>query len=299
MLEVLSLAHLFLTKTKMNLDYRFPLFDVLLQGKLNPMLAANHADMNYRWRLEEQIVEPAKDSGLYSLSFVKWTHHKTEYYRQLLLSETFAYCNEMITLLHSENNIQIRRYYREMILDRHLTTCLQRLGEVITESGLKLNSLIQPTPEDTTDSLANCYVLHLLKVCIAKAYIEIQDVLADVVTMPQTETLLYSAYLQELPPVKTFLVKRTVNPQHKPKYEPDVKRETVKAVAVAATEDDGLPVDEFMLVNEAAKILKVNEKTIRRRLESGLIKGIKDKSRWLIDKTAFKEYLNDLKTTSK
>lgn len=281
----------------MNPDYRFPLFDAVLQGKMNPLLPTNHADMNYRVRLEEQIVEPAKDKGIFSLSFVKWDHHKTEYYRRLLLSETFAYCNEMITLLHSEENIQIRTYYREIILDRHLATCLQRLGEVITESGLKLSSLTRPTPEDTTDSLANCYVMHLLKVCIAKAYVEVQEVLSDVVTMPQTETLLYSTYLHELPPVRTFLVKRTEKPEYKSEKRQDKKQEPASTVVVA---DAGrIPEDGFMLVDEAAKILKVHEKTIRRRLESDQIKGVKDKGKWLIDKTAFKEYLNDLKTTSK
>ena len=281
----------------MNLDYRFPLYDAVLQGKLNPMLPANHADMNYRMRLEEQIVEPAKDKGIYSLSFVKWDHHKTEYYRQLLLSETFAYCNEMIDHLQSENDMLIRTYYGEMILNRHLATCLQRLGEVISESGLKLSSLNRPTPEDTTESLANCYVMHLLKVCIAKAYVEVQEVLSDVVTMPQTETLLYSTYLHELPPVRTFLVKRTEKPEHKSEKKQDKKQEPTSTVAVA---DAGtISEDEFMLVDEAAKIMKAHEKTIRRRLGSGLLKGRKDKGKWLIDKTSFKEYLNNLKTTSK
>jgi excisionase family DNA binding protein len=279
----------------MNLDYRFPLFDSLLQGKMNPLLSENNADAGFRLRLQNQIVENARDKGAYTLTFVKWVHPKTDYYRRLLLGETFAYCNELTACLREETNRQIRAYYREMILDRHLVTCLQRLGEVITESGLKLSSLSQPAPEDTTDSLASCYVLHLLKVCLAKAYLEVQRELSDVVVIPQTELMLYSAYLHELPPVRTFLVKRPEDAMPQPEKEqgrgtPETEKVLIDPVAGSG----GMAEAPYMLVREAAAALKVSEKTILRRLKSGEIKGLKDKNQWLIDKTAFKNYLNDL-----
>lgn len=284
----------------MNLDYRFPLFDSLLQGKMNPLLPGNNADAGFRLRLQEQIVENAKDEGCYTLTFVKWAHPKTDYYRRLLLGETFAYCNELTTHLRAEMNRQIRAYYREMILDRHLVTCLQRLGEVITESGLKLSSLSQPTPEDSTDSLANCYVLHLLKVCLAKAYLEVQQALSDVVLIPQTELMLYSAYLHELPPVRTFLEKRAKSSMAQVVQEqPHGSPVTERAVTDLSAGAGGIPEEAYILVSEAATALKVSEKTILRRLSSGEIKGVKDKSRWLIDKTAFKSYLNGLSARGK
>ncbi|HET7732520.1 MAG TPA: helix-turn-helix domain-containing protein [Paludibacter sp.] len=279
----------------MNLDYRFPLFDSLLQGKMNPLLPENNADAGFRLRLQEQIVESAVDEGCYTLTFVKWAHPKTDFYRRLLLGETFAYCNELTAHLRAETNRQIRAYYREMILDRHLVTCLQRLGEAITESGLKLSSLSQPAPEDTTDSLANCYVLHLLKVCLAKAYLEVQQALGDVVLIPQTELMLYSAYLHELPPVRTFLEKRAKSGMYQAVQEhPHGSPETERAVNDLSTGGGGMPEEVYMLVSEAAKALMVSEKTILRRLSRGEIKGVKDKNRWLIDKTAFKTYLNGI-----
>ena len=278
----------------MNLDYRFPLFDTILQGRLNPLLSENNADAGFRLRLQEQIVESAKDEGCYTLSYVKWAHPKTEYYRRLLLGETFAYCNELTTHLRAESNKQIRAYYREMILDRHLVTCLQRLGEVISKSGLKLSSLSQTAPEDTTDSLANCYVLHLLKVCLAKAYLEVQQVLADVVQIPQTEMMLYSAYLHELPPVRTFLVKKPEGIRKQENERHSEKPEVEKSID-SATGSGGMSETAYLLVKEAAVALKASEKTIIRRLQTGEIKGVKDKGRWLIDKAAFKSYLNGLK----
>ncbi len=280
----------------MNPDYRFPLFDSLLQGKMNPLLPDNNADAGFRLRLQEQIVENARDEGHYTLTFVKWPHPKTDYYRRLLLGETFAYCNELTAHLRAETNRQIRAYYREMILDRHLVTCLQRLGEAITESGLKLSSLSYPALEDTTDTLANCYVMHLLKVCLAKAYLEVQQALADVVLVPQTEQMLYSAYLHELPPVRTFLMKRSESGMHQPKNKPcDEKHEAAGAMTDLLTGSGRLTEELYMLVKEAATALKVSEKTVLRRLKDGEIKGVRDKGRWLIDKAAFKSYLNGLK----
>jgi tripartite-type tricarboxylate transporter receptor subunit TctC len=79
----------------MKLDYRFPLFDDILLGGLNPLLPENHASTDFKQRMEEQILEPAKDAGSYRISFLKATHPKEEFYRRKLLSETLLYCNEL------------------------------------------------------------------------------------------------------------------------------------------------------------------------------------------------------------
>lgn len=107
----------------MNLDYHFPLFDSMLQDKMNPLLPENNADADFRLRLQEQIIDKANDEGRYTLTYLKWIHPKADYYHRLLLSETFAYCNELRVHLQVEENISIRTYYREMILDRHLSPC--------------------------------------------------------------------------------------------------------------------------------------------------------------------------------
>ncbi len=279
----------------MNLDYRFPLFDAILQGSLNPLLVENNADSGFILRLQEQIIEKSKDEGHYALTFIKWKHPKAEYYRELLVNETFAYCNELIASIREEENKQIRAFYREIILDRHLTTCMSRLGEVITKTGLKTSILTHPTPDDTIESLANSYVLHLLKVCLAKAYLEVQFVLSDVVFKPQTEMMLYSAYFHELPPVKTYLVERNVPQFINTTNENAVeKSEANKPGSDSFAGEGSLSASHYIVVKEAASILKVGERTIRRRLESNEIKGIKDKGKWLIDRVELNNYLNGL-----
>ena len=276
----------------MKLDYRFPLFDDILLGGLNPLLPENHASTDFKQRMEEQILEPAKDAGSYRISFLKATHPKEEFYRRKLLSETLLYCNELTDELEAEKQPEIRAYYRDKILDRHLTTCLKRLGEFITSGELTLKKLKAPNENVTPDTLANIFILHFLKVCVAKAYLEVQRCLSDTVTVFLTETMLYTDYLYEIPPVHTFLTYvpesarpefqsiRTLHPS-----EPASVHKEKETASVGFHEND------FMLVSEVAKILKKDERTIRRRLKAGKIKGRKDGSTWLIDRKAFNESL--------
>ena len=276
----------------MKLDYRFPLFDDILLGGLNPLLPENHASTDFKQRMEEQILEPAKDAGSYRISFLKATHPKEEFYRRKLLSETLLYCNELTNELEAEKQPEIRAYYRDKILDRHLTTCLKRLGEFITSGELTLKKLKEPNEDVTPDTLANIFILHFLKVCVAKAYLEVQKALSDTVGVQLSETMLYADYLNEIAPVRTFLT-----------YVPEPFRpenqcvETNKTATSVSDHHEKAPApvvfseNDFMLVGEVAKILKKDERTIRRRLKAGTIKGIKDGSTWLVDRKAFNESL--------
>jgi hypothetical protein len=245
-------------------------------------------------RIQEQILEPAKDEGLYQLSFFKSTHPKAEFYRRKLLSETYLYCNELIAVLREEQQPEIRAYYREKILDRHLTTCLKRLGERLGSSKMELKRLSEPAENDTPESLANIYVMHLLKVCVAKAYIEVQKALSDTVTVFFTETMLYANYIEELPPIRNFL---TINPDIT-KSEMLTEPYSKKAEPIVEKADVAPNYDKnsYMLVGEVASILKKDKRTIRRRLEAGKIIGKKDESTWLVDRKAF---YASLKTNNK
>ncbi|MEI6754981.1 MAG: hypothetical protein WCK78_17675 [Paludibacter sp.] len=166
----------------MNFDYRFPLFEDILHGRLNPLLQDNAADTDFKQRLEEQIIEATKDLGSYKLSFIKPQHPKSEYYRRMLLSETFLYCNDLLDYLQDKKNFKIRAYLRNLILDKHLTSCLKRMGEQIDSCQLSLN-LLTSTPSDASiESISNCYVFQLLKVCVSKVYLEVQNEFADLIT---------------------------------------------------------------------------------------------------------------------
>ena len=273
----------------MELQYQFPLFDKLLIGCLSPFLEENHADVDYKLRIEEQILNLEKDEGCYALRFIKTTHPKQLYYSRLLLSETIAYCNDLRCGLMAEEDANIRAYYREIILDRHLTTCLKRLGELINTKKLNYALLLHPKDNVQLDDICNCYCLHLLKACVAKAYAELQEILSDTVSVPFNEKTLYSTYLHELAPVSTFLRKLNTDPHYsKPATKPtenSAEKQFEKQNAPATVVMDKDEVSVF-LVKDAAKLLKVSDKTIVRRIQAKEIKAVKDKGRWLIDKAA-------------
>ncbi len=271
-----------------HIDYRFPLFDELMQGGLNPLRKENHAERNYPQRLQEQVTTSEPDKGLYRLNFIRWSHPKTEYYSRLLVGETYAYCNELITYLKEEQDDSIMAYLRDVILDKHLATCLQRLGEFIGLHQLTLSRLMYPAPEDTPDDLANCYIFQLLKICVCKAYLEVQAALAGEMNYSLTETMLYTGWLQEMPPVRTFLTKQAGTQEYL-----DRKKKEKELTQPITTEQrqNTVIIPDYMTVKEAAKILRVDERTIRRMLEKGTLVGMRMQNGWRIDKASFSHFL--------
>ena len=281
----------------MNFDYRFPLFEGLIQGNLNPLSAQNAATIDYSLRLAEQIIDSAPGCGAFSVRYPKPAHPKQEYYLRLLLNETNAYCADLISYLESETDANIRTYLRDKILDKHLTTCLKRLGEQIKAAHLPVGLLGHTALRESTEDYYNAWVLHLLKACVAKAYLEVQRVLTDVVIHPQTESGLYCTHLDELPPVQTFLVRRKGEQQQPVEKTYTAKPESQNVAAEplpTLAEKTSQFADAFLLVEEVSEILRVNKRTVLRRIEAGDIKAKKDKGRWLIYKTAFNESLNEL-----
>ena len=274
--------------------YQFPLFNAFLRGNLSPFNAENQSDTNFKLRLQEQLIASATDEGLYALRFPKPLHPKQEFYRRALLSETYAYCNELRTELTAETNPDIRAYYREVILDRHLTTCLQQLGELIAAKKLTYQMVINPTADLTQEDGINAWCMHLLKVCLAKAYLEIQEALADVVMYTMSETELYSTYLKELKPI-ALLNKRSSTPEAtKPTKSYTEKPLTDMLVASPAVTPAPVTTMAYLTTKEVAEILKVTTKTITRNLEKGEFIGRKIGGQWRIEKQWFENYMQTL-----
>ncbi len=261
----------------MHFVYQFPLFTAFLRGNMSPLKPENGANTNFKLRLQEQLTASASDEGLYALRFLKPLHPKQEYYRRALLSETFAYCNELRTELLAETNSDIRAYYRELILDRHLTTCLQQLGEEMVARKLTYEKALNPAVDVSQEESINAWCFQLMKVCLAKAYLEVQDVLADVVVYAMTEKELYSTYLQELKPIITFLQKRDAVPE---KAKPtQLYSENPVANTMVASPSEA-PTMDYLTTKEVAAILKSDTRTITRKLESKKLKGLKEGGKW-------------------
>jgi hypothetical protein len=182
----------------MNLDHRFPLFDSLLYGPLDPMKPGNELNSGYEIRVQEQIFANATETGVFNMKYMPVLNVKCTYYKRLLTGETFQYCTEWLTYLQEEEDFRIRAYLKDRLLDKHLVTCLKKLGERIRQDQLQLSQLTHPTPETDIELVTNVYIFQLLKVCLAKVFLEFQHCLSDVASNKQTEAMLYSAYIGEI-----------------------------------------------------------------------------------------------------
>lgn len=251
-------------------DYYFPLFEDILHGTLNPLLPVNVESYGYVQKLQEMIVVTAKDTGIYFIQYLKPPTLKARYYQQKILSETFLYIADMQEYLASETNLQIRSYLRDQILDKHLTTCLMRLGEKIQKEKLQLKDLIEPSADADNNRLSNIYIFHLLRVCLTKAYLEIQELLHEVLAYKQTEEWLYTSLAGQITPVRLFLKKhektqkpaKVSNSTNQPTNQPS----TIPAFCRA----------NYYSSKEAYEELGISESTfLRRKKESDFPKAMK------------------------
>ena len=230
----------------MNFDIYFPLFENILHGDLNPLLPGNDDGYHYAARLEQMIVVSVKDTGVYGLTFQPPFNLKTRYYHRKILADTLLYIADMRDLLQEEGNSKIRSFLRNQLLDKHLSTCLMRLGEKIQKEALHVELLNDASDQVSNNQLSNIYVFQFLKVCIAKAYLEFQELLADVVVVKQSEALLYTSLVGEQFPVKQFLKRRKAT---------EIKNETVdKATTnVAVSKETHYTSKEVMAVFECSE----------------------------------------------
>ena len=172
--------------------------------------------------------------------------------------------------LAGETNRQIKSYLRDQILDKHLTTCLMRLGEKIQTENLHLKDLTEPSADTDNNRLSDIYIFHLLRVCLAKAYLEIQELLHEVLVYKQTEEWLYTSLAGQTPPVRLFLRKlaKTQKPEKvsNSTNQPTNEQTTIPTFSRA----------DYYTSKEVFEVLGISESTLtRRKKESDFPKALK------------------------
>lgn len=272
----------------MPLDYYFPLLTDVLYGDLRPDRPENADQTNYAARIEAQIRPGVHRSGVYNLTFLNPHNLKCTYYLRLLIGETYLYCEEMLAHIATENDPCIRSYLRDSIIDKHLRTSLMKIGDVIRANNYRLDEVISPATDADSERLSSVYIFHLLKVCVAKAYLEIQSALADVVDFPIKEELLYTSFVRDFPPVKRFVHKLNSSVTTTAIAEEMPKKST------GSTSSDTKETPSYS-VKAAVALLNCSEKTILRKIASGEIKAEKEDGRYWIDKEAFNIYVSKKK----
>ena len=284
----------------MNFDYRFPLFESILYGSLSPFLPAN----NFKADFEEHGLrigfDSIADEGNYGFTFYKPTNFKCWFYYHKLVQETFLYCNEILEYLKEIQDADSQAYLGLTILDRHLKTCLIKIGETLQSNNLSSTDFLHPTQDTDPEFYSNSYILHLLKVCVAKAYLEVQFALSEVVHNPLTEAMLYSAVVCEMPPVRCYLKRlakdksdqkaKVKNEKQTPQPDSELPNEANSIVDVSKVDTKLHSVKDLIA-------LKIgSDRTIRRLLEKKELIGIKQKNGWRIEDAELQRYLINLKS---
>ena len=187
-------------------SYTFPLFAEIMHGALRPNLPQNADGKQFIVRLQDLDVRSGLFDGRYRMHYLRPFNPKTAWYEQLLLTEIDRFSHRMCEEVARQSDVRILAYLRDQILDKHLCTSLLRLGELIKDQQYRLEELEAPPIQSDRERLSAIYIYHLLKVCLAKAYLEVQHVLAGVVRRLLGEEELYLILAGGLPPERTFLL---------------------------------------------------------------------------------------------
>lgn len=286
----------------MEFNYYFPLFDDFMHGRMNPELPENEAGHRFSVRLQQQIVSELKGVGEFAFQFPAPINEKCAYYQRLLLGETYGYVADVRAYLGTETDGRVRSYWRDQILDKHLTSCLLRIAEKMRAENYRMEEFTRPTADCNVDRLSNVYIFHLLKVCLAKAYLEVQELLTDVVIFSRSEQLIYSSYLEELPPVSCYL-KRIKKPARKlPSPEAqqangackeDKLGSTLNANDVSTTTQAGVT-ELYYTMKELVALLGKSDRTISRKISEGEIPSLLVGRNKMFSKVWVTEYLAGL-----
>jgi len=197
--------------------------DILYKG-LQPWLPENNPDEKFAPMLSEVKAFEPKIKMKYEVDFFRPFNNKTKYYQKLIFREMNKYCDLVISLIADDSNHQVKKYWLNDTLEKKLKTRLKEIGKLLKERHLDI-SYIDPS-KSTFDMDANhkteTYIIQLLKTCLIKIYLEIQDaflifrddvmVIEDFYTQLLFEPIPTNSFLKEvqqiieIEPVKTIAI---------------------------------------------------------------------------------------------
>jgi hypothetical protein len=195
--------------------------DILYKG-LQPWLPENNPDEKFAPMLSEIKAFEPKIKMKYEVDFFRPFNNKTKYYQKLIFREMTKYCDLVISLIADDSNHQVKKYWLNDTLEKKLKTRLKEIGKLLKERHLDI-SYIDPS-KSTFDMDANhktdTYIIQLLKTCLIKIYLEIQDaylnfredvmVIEDFYTQLLFEPIPTNSFLKEALPILTIEPVKTI-----------------------------------------------------------------------------------------
>ena len=189
--------------------------DILYKG-LQPWLPENNPDEKFAPMLSEIKSFEPKIKMKYEVEFFRPFNNKTKYYQKLIFREMNKYCDLVISLIADDSNHQVKKYWLNDTLEKKLKTRLKEIGKLLKERHLDI-IYIDPS-KSTFDMDANhktdTYIIQLLKNCLIKIHLEIQDafltfredvmVVEDFYTQLLFEPIPTNSFLKETLPILTI-----------------------------------------------------------------------------------------------
>ncbi len=211
------------TNTK-PMDNQPILFNRIINGNSGPWLEANRHEEKFEAIISDLKPTEPDFGPIYEIEFYPFFNNKTRYYHKLITNEANRYCNQIIELIRSEDDIRIIKYLLNDLLKKKLRSLLKDVGKLIriNDYDLKYIDPYQSAFFAGVDHKSDTYVIQFLKTALVKVYLEIQEVFKSRLEDDYPEMKdLYLQALSEPIPEHTFL-KKTVEAAFAAGSKPDL-----------------------------------------------------------------------------
>ena len=153
------------------------IFDDILYKNLSPWHDCNKPDDKFIPLISSlKTIDPVFQQT-FEIDFIRHFNNKTHYYHKLIVNEAINYCNQIISLINTDDDIRVKKYWLDVICKK-LKSDLKFAGQLIKENDY---SLLNINPHNNiysvdSDHKTDTYVIQLLKTAFIKVYLEIQEV---------------------------------------------------------------------------------------------------------------------------
>jgi hypothetical protein len=190
------------------------IFERIIRGDLRPWLEVNRHEEKFDSEIGDLIIIEPHFVPLYEIAFYPHLNAKTRYFHKLIINEANNYCNHVIELINSDDDIRIIKYLSGDTLKKKLRTFLKDTAKLIKARDLDLKYINPYKSSFATDMdhKSDTYIIQLLKTALLKVYLEIQEAFKSFISSDDYMGIeeLYLQYLFEPIPEQTFLKRQTI-----------------------------------------------------------------------------------------
>lgn len=124
-----------------------PILDQIIRGELRPCLENNKHNEKFTHKIINLNPSILGFKPQYKIDFYRYFNRKTKYYYKLITDEANNYCDRIIEMIVSDNDIRTIKYLLDDTLNKKLRTLLIDVAKLIKSNDYELN-YIDPNKSD-------------------------------------------------------------------------------------------------------------------------------------------------------